>query len=115
MKRLLLYTLGMFSAIGGLVDFGEIVANGAVGVRFGLVWAVVVGVCVFAEMSGRVIAVSGSRSTDLSATIGERRDEVDERRTCASPATGTTCPACPASMRHKDDARSHRVGARAVH
>jgi Mn2+/Fe2+ NRAMP family transporter len=64
-KRLLLYTLGVFSAIGGFVDIGDIVANGAVGARYGLrlTWALVIGIigiCVFAEMSGRVAAVSGS-------------------------------------------------------
>lgn len=64
-KKLLALTLGIFSAIGGFTDIGDIVANGAVGARYGLslTWALVVGVigiCVFAEMSGRVVAVSGS-------------------------------------------------------
>ncbi|MCC3762110.1 divalent metal cation transporter [Glycomyces sp. TRM65418] len=65
MRKLLIFTLGVFSAIGGFVDIGDIVSNATVGARYGLalVWAVVVGVigiCVFAEMSGRVVAVSGS-------------------------------------------------------
>lgn len=64
MKKLLAMTLGVLSAIGGFVDIGDIVANGTVGARYGLglAWVVVVGVigiCVFAEMSGRLVAVSG--------------------------------------------------------
>ena len=54
-------------AIGGFVDIGDLVTN-AVGARFGLslVWVVVVGVvgiCLFAEMSGRVAAVDGPPSS----------------------------------------------------
>ena len=65
MKKLMALTLGVFSAIGGFVDLGDIVASGVVGARYGLglTWAVVVGVigiCVFAEMSGRIAAVSGT-------------------------------------------------------
>jgi hypothetical protein len=56
--------LGILTAIGGVLDIGDLVTNAVVGSRFGLsmAWAVVVGVveiCVFAQMSGRVAAVSG--------------------------------------------------------
>src|SRR6476646_12160527 len=62
--------LGVLTAIGGFVDIGDLVTNAVVGSRFGvsLAWVVVVGVvgiCVFAEMSGRVAAVSGRGTFDL--------------------------------------------------
>jgi Mn2+/Fe2+ NRAMP family transporter len=55
--------LGVLTAFGGFVDIGDIVANTETGARFGmsLAWAVVVGVIgivVYAEMSGRVAAMS---------------------------------------------------------
>ena len=64
MKKLLGVALGILSAIGGFVDIGDFVVNGVVGCRFGLslAWVVVlgvVGICLFAQMSGRVAAVSG--------------------------------------------------------
>ncbi|EON31600.1 Mn2+ and Fe2+ transporter, NRAMP family protein [Gordonia terrae C-6] len=67
MKNVIGVALGILTAIGGFLDIGDIVTNAVVGSRFGfgLVWVVVVGVigiCLFAEMSGRVAAVSG-RST----------------------------------------------------
>jgi Mn2+/Fe2+ NRAMP family transporter len=70
MKRLFAVALGILTAIGGFVDIGDLVTNGLVGARFGLslVWVVVVGIvgiCVFAEMSGRVAAVSGRGTFDL--------------------------------------------------
>jgi Mn2+/Fe2+ NRAMP family transporter len=70
MKRLFGVMLGVLTAIGGFVDIGDLVTNGLVGARFGmsLAWVVVVGVlgiCVFAEMSGRVAAVSGRGTFDL--------------------------------------------------
>jgi manganese transport protein len=63
-KKLLGITLGILTAIGGFVDIGDLVANAETGARFrfGLAWAVVVGVggiVVYAEMAGRVAAVSG--------------------------------------------------------
>jgi manganese transport protein len=69
-KKLLGVTLGVLTAIGGFVDIGDLVTNAAVGARFGmsLAWVVVLGVlgiCVFAEMSGRVAAVSGRATFDL--------------------------------------------------
>ncbi|ASN53220.1 NRAMP family divalent metal transporter [Sinomonas sp. R1AF57] len=64
MKRLLGVALGILTAIGGFVDIGDLVTNAVVGSRFGvsLAWVVVlgvVGICLFANMSGRVAAVSG--------------------------------------------------------
>jgi Mn2+/Fe2+ NRAMP family transporter len=52
------------------MDIGDIVANSATGARFGmsLVWAVLlgtVGIIVYAEMAGRVAAVSGRPTFDL--------------------------------------------------
>ncbi len=70
MKKLFALALGILTAIGGFVDIGDLVTNGLVGSRFGmsLAWVVVVGIigiCVFAEMSGRVAAVSGRATFDL--------------------------------------------------
>jgi len=64
MKKSLQVTLGILTAIGGFVDIGDLVANAESGARFklGLAWAVIVGVVgiiVYAEMAGRVAAVSG--------------------------------------------------------
>ena len=70
MKKYLGVALGILTAIGGFVDIGDLVTNAQVGARFGmsLTWAVVIGVlgiCVYAEMSGRVAAVSGRATFDL--------------------------------------------------
>jgi manganese transport protein len=69
-KKLFALALGILTAIGGFVDIGDLVTNALVGSRFGmsLAWVVVVGVIgivVFAEMSGRVVAVSGRATFDL--------------------------------------------------
>jgi Mn2+/Fe2+ NRAMP family transporter len=69
-KKVFALALGILTAIGGFVDIGDLVTNAQVGARFGLslTWAVAVGVlgiCVFAEMSGRVAAVSGRATFDL--------------------------------------------------
>jgi Mn2+/Fe2+ NRAMP family transporter len=63
-------TLGILTAIGGFVDIGDLVANSEAGARFGmrLAWVVVLGVlgiCVYAEMAGRVAAISGRPVFDL--------------------------------------------------
>jgi manganese transport protein len=63
-KKVLQLALGIIAAIGGFVDIGELVFNAQAGAffRYRLLWAVVVGVIgivVFAEMTGRVAAVSG--------------------------------------------------------
>ncbi|MCU1457150.1 MAG: hypothetical protein JWL73_1242 [Actinomycetia bacterium] len=70
MKKLLGVTLGVLTAVGGFMDIGDIVASSAVGARFGmsLAWALLLGVggiLVYAEMSGRVAAVSGRPTFDL--------------------------------------------------
>ncbi|MEA3056333.1 MAG: manganese transport protein [Actinomycetota bacterium] len=70
MKKLLGITLGILTAIGGFVDIGDLVANAAVGARFGLklAWVVpvgVVGIVLYADMCGRVAAVSGRPVFDL--------------------------------------------------
>jgi Mn2+/Fe2+ NRAMP family transporter len=69
-KRLLEVTLGILTAIGGFVDAGDLVANALVGARFGmsLAWVVlvgVVGICLYAEMAGRVASVSQRPVFDL--------------------------------------------------
>src|ERR1041384_890524 len=70
MKKIFSVALGILTAIGGFVDIGDLVTNAVVGSRFGLslVWVVVVGVvgiCLFAEMSGRVAAVSGRATFEI--------------------------------------------------
>jgi manganese transport protein len=70
MKRVLSVALGILTAIGGFLDIGDMVTNAVVGSRFGLslAWVVVIGVigiCVFAQMSGRVAAVSGRATFEL--------------------------------------------------
>jgi Mn2+/Fe2+ NRAMP family transporter len=69
-SRLLGIFLGVLTAIGGFVDIGDLVTNAVVGSRFGmsLAWVVVVGVIgimVFAQMSGRVAAVSGRATFEI--------------------------------------------------
>jgi Mn2+/Fe2+ NRAMP family transporter len=64
------YALGILTAIGGFVDIGDLVTSGLVGSRFGLslAWATlvgIVGICLYAEMSGRVAAVTGRATFDL--------------------------------------------------
>src|SRR4051794_10501130 len=70
MKKVFGLALGVLTAIGGFVDIGDLVTNALVGSRFGLAlaWVMpvgVLGICVFAEMSGRVAAVSGRGTFDL--------------------------------------------------
>jgi Mn2+/Fe2+ NRAMP family transporter len=70
MKKIFEVALGILTAIGGFVDIGDLVVNAQVGARFGLSLGVVVlvgivGICVFAEMSGRVAACSGRATFDL--------------------------------------------------
>ena len=70
MKRLFAVALGILTAIGGFVDIGDLVTNAVVGSRFGLglAWVVlvgVVGICVFAQMAGRVAAVSGRATFEI--------------------------------------------------
>jgi Mn2+/Fe2+ NRAMP family transporter len=70
MKRIFAVALGILTAIGGFLDIGDMVTNAVVGSRFGLslAWVVVLGVggiCVFAQMSGRVAAVSGRATFEI--------------------------------------------------
>jgi manganese transport protein len=69
-KKLFAIALGVLTAIGGFVDIGDLVTSSLVGARFGLAlaWVValgVIGICVFAEMSGRVAAVTQRATFDL--------------------------------------------------
>jgi manganese transport protein len=69
MKTIMSIALGILAAIGGFVDIGDIVFNVAAGATFGyqLLWAVVIGVggiITYAEMCGRVAAVSGAAVFD---------------------------------------------------
>ncbi|HEY3545568.1 MAG TPA: divalent metal cation transporter [Propionicimonas sp.] len=70
MKRIFAVALGILTAIGGFLDIGDIVTNAVVGSRFGwsLAWVVVVGVigiCVFAQLAGKVAAVSGRATFEV--------------------------------------------------
>src|SRR3954453_19541527 len=70
MTRIFAVALGILTAIGGFLDIGDLVTNAVVGSRFGLslAWVVVVGVvgiCLFAQMSGKVAAVSGRATFEI--------------------------------------------------
>jgi hypothetical protein len=76
MKRVFGVALGILTAIGGFVDIGDLVTNAVVGSRFGLslAWVVVVGVvgiCIFAQMSGA--SSGGQRSRDVRVDPGTAR------------------------------------------
>jgi manganese transport protein len=69
-KKVFQIALGIIAAIGGFVDIGELVFNTQAGAdfRFQLLWAVpvgVIGIVVFAEMTGRVATVSGRPVFDV--------------------------------------------------
>jgi manganese transport protein len=62
-KAVFQIALGVIAAIGGFVDIGDLVLNSQAGASVGTpaLWATpvgVVGIIVFAEMSGRIVAVS---------------------------------------------------------
>jgi manganese transport protein len=62
-KAILSVALGVIAAIGGFVDIGDLVFNAQAGASVGTpaLWAVpvgVLGIMIFAEMSGRIVAVS---------------------------------------------------------
>jgi manganese transport protein len=62
-KTVLSIALGVIAAIGGFVDIGDIVFNAQAGASVGYpaLWALpvgVLGIMVFAEMSGRIVAVA---------------------------------------------------------
>lgn len=70
MKRIFGVALGILTAIGGFLDIGDLVTNAVVGSRFGmgLAWVIpvgVVGICLYAEMAGRVVAVSGRATFEI--------------------------------------------------
>jgi manganese transport protein len=69
-KKVFQIALGIIAAIGGYVDIGDLVFNAQAGARFGyqLLWAVpvgLVGIMVFAEMSGRVAAIAKKANFEL--------------------------------------------------
>jgi Mn2+/Fe2+ NRAMP family transporter len=69
-KKLFQIALGIIAAIGGYLDIGDLVFNAQAGATFGYkaLWAVpfgVVGIMVFAEMSGRVAAITKKANFDL--------------------------------------------------
>jgi manganese transport protein len=69
-KKVLQIALGVLAAVGGFVDIGELVFNVQAGALFGyqLLWSVVVGlvgIIVFAEMSGRIATVTNRPVFDV--------------------------------------------------
>ncbi len=63
MKKVFQIALGIVAAVGGFVDIGELVFNTQAGAAFGyqLLWTVpigVLGIAVYAEMCGRVAAIT---------------------------------------------------------
>jgi Mn2+/Fe2+ NRAMP family transporter len=70
MTKIFSVALGILTAIGGFLDIGDLVTNSVVGSRFGLAlaWVVpvgVLGICLYANMSGRVAAVSGRATFEI--------------------------------------------------
>jgi Mn2+/Fe2+ NRAMP family transporter len=70
MKAILKIALGIIAAVGGFLDIGDLVFNTQAGAlfRYDLLWAVLagtIGIAVYAEMSGRVAAVSGRPVFDV--------------------------------------------------
>jgi manganese transport protein len=70
MSRLFAVALGILTAIGGFVDIGDLVTNAVVGSKFGmsLAWVVlmgIAGICLYADMAGRVAAVSGRATFEI--------------------------------------------------
>jgi manganese transport protein len=62
-KAILSVALGVIAAIGGFVDIGDLVFNAQAGASIGTpaLWAIpvgVLGIMIFAEMSGRIVAIS---------------------------------------------------------
>jgi Mn2+/Fe2+ NRAMP family transporter len=70
MRGILKIALGVIAAIGGYLDIGDIVFNSQAGATVGLsvLWAIpvgVLGIIVFAEMSGRIVAVARKPNFEL--------------------------------------------------
>ena len=120
MKTIFSIALGILAAIGGFVDIGDIVFNVAAGATFGyqLLWAVVVGVggiITYAEMCGRVAAVSGEAVFDAvrerlgfsvglvalvagsSSTCSRSRPRSAASRSCCSCSPGFPTARCSSS------------------
>jgi Mn2+/Fe2+ NRAMP family transporter len=69
-KAIFKVALGIIAAVGGFLDIGDLVFNTQAGAlfRYDLLWAVLagtIGIAVYAEMSGRVAAVSGRPVFDV--------------------------------------------------
>jgi len=69
-KSILKIALGVIAALGGFLDIGDLVFNTQAGAlfRYDLLWAVVLGtlgIAVYAEMCGRVAAVTGRPVFDV--------------------------------------------------
>src|SRR4051812_12832257 len=70
MTKIFAVALGILTAIGGFLDIGDLVTNAIVGSRFGLAlaWVVpvgVLGICLYAQMAGKVAAVSGRATFEI--------------------------------------------------
>jgi Mn2+/Fe2+ NRAMP family transporter len=70
MSKVLQVTLGILTAIGGMIDIGNIVGNTEAGARFGmgLAWVLVLGgiaMVLYANMAGRVAAISHRATFDV--------------------------------------------------
>ena len=69
-SKLLGFTLGTLSAIGGFIDIGDLVADALVGARFGLrlAWVTVlavIGIMCYSEMSARIALTTRRPAFDL--------------------------------------------------
>jgi Mn2+/Fe2+ NRAMP family transporter len=69
-KKFLGVTLGILTAIGGMIDIGNLVGNTEAGARFGmgLAWVIVLGlitIMLYANMAGRVAALSHRAAFDV--------------------------------------------------
>jgi Mn2+/Fe2+ NRAMP family transporter len=78
MKKVFQIALGIIAAIGGYLDIGDFVFNTQAGALYGyqLLWAIplgLLGIMVFAEMSGRVAAVAKKANFELVAETYGRR------------------------------------------
>jgi manganese transport protein len=70
MKKLVELTLGILTAVGGMIDIGNLVANPQAGARFGmaLAWTIpfgVVGIILYLEMGSRIATVAGRPVFDV--------------------------------------------------
>jgi manganese transport protein len=70
MKSILKIALGIIAALGGFLDIGDLVFNTQAGAlfRYDLLWAVAlgtIGIAIYAEMCGRVAAVTGRPVFDV--------------------------------------------------